>query len=114
LPVCFLIGSLFGAAGLACGWLVGLPLLLMLNIRNARGVLGFGVSDALRQIALPLACSGGMFFAVRAVASLLEQHASSVPGLVVMVSCGVLFYAALVWVFDRAAAFSLMSLLRAG
>jgi teichuronic acid exporter len=114
LPVCFLVGSLFGAAGLACGWLVGLPLLLTLNIRNAREVLGFTLSDALRQIALPLVCSGGMFFAVRALAWLLDQHASSVLGLVVMMGFGMVFYAALVWVFDRAAAFSLMSLVREG
>jgi teichuronic acid exporter len=114
LPVCFLVGSQFGATGLACGWLVGLPLLLTLNIRNAREVLGFSLSDALRQIALPLVCSGGMFFAVRVLAWLLDQHASSILGLVVMMGFGMLFYAALVWVFDRPAASSLISLVRSG
>lgn len=114
LPPCFVVGGMFGATGLACGWLVGLPILIGLNIRRAQPVLGISILDALREISMPVACSALMFLAVRGTAGLLADAADTASGLVLMIAVGAIAYSAVFWVVDRPALLGILRVLRPG
>jgi O-antigen/teichoic acid export membrane protein len=114
LPPCFLVGGMFGTTGLACGWLVGLPVLMAINISRAQPVLGISIFDALKEIARPAACSAVMFVAVRVVAAALGEAANTAWGLGLMILVGAGAYAACVWMIDRAALVVIWGVLRPG
>jgi teichuronic acid exporter len=114
MPPCFLVGGMFGTTGLACGWLVGLPLLMAINLRRAQPVLRISILDALKEIARPLACSAVMFAAVRLVAAALQDSANTAWGLGLLIIVGAVVYAAGVWMIDRAALAVLWGVLRPG
>ncbi len=114
LPPCFLVGGAFGTTGLACGWLVGLPVLMGINIHRTQSVLGISILDALKAIARPAACSALMFLTVRLVAAALHEAANTAAGLGLMIAVGAGVYAACVRVIDRAAIVSIWGVLRPG
>jgi len=111
LPPLFAIGSLQGAEGLAAAWLVGLPLLLAVNMRRARGVLGFGLQAVLKALAPPLLCSATMVAVVTLTARALGPTALTVPGLIGSCLVGALCQLLLLWYFDRRSASALLKLL---
>lgn len=101
MPVTFLIAAPFGAAGLAAGWIIALPLLLGFTIYNARPHVGFRLDD-LARAALPcLALSIIMALSV----ALLDHHLlqPSMPGawpfarLTALAAAGGVIYAGLCW-----------------
>jgi teichuronic acid exporter len=110
LPLLFGIGSLYGANGLASAWLVGLPLLLTLNIRRAAVHLGFGIAQVLRALVPSIACSLAMGAAIALAAMALGPLAHSVAGVLGLCLGGASSYLALLWMFDRASAHSLLEL----
>lgn len=54
MPLVFLIGVQFGVAGLALGWVIGMPLVLLFNLWQSCPVIGVRVRDVL------LACAPGV------------------------------------------------------
>lgn len=109
-PFLFAIGSMQGAEGLASAWLVGLPLLLIVNLRRAREILGFGMHAVLKALAPPLLCSAAMAIIVVLTGYFLGSAAVTVPGLIGTCVVGALCQLALLWHFDRRSADGLLEL----
>jgi len=112
LPILFAIGSTHGAEGLAAAWLVGLPLLLTVNLRRARRVLGFGIGAMLKALAPPIVCSAVMVSVVMLTGQALGPSALTVPGLTSAVFVGAMCQIFLLWHFDRTSATALLKLVR--
>ncbi|MQM29104.1 MAG: hypothetical protein CRU78_00535 [Candidatus Accumulibacter phosphatis] len=112
LPPLFAIGSVQGVEGLAAAWLVGLPLLLIVNLRRARGILGFGIRAVLKALAPPLLCSATMAAAVTLTGHALGPATLTVPGLIGICVFGALCQLLLLWHFDRGSASGLLKLVR--
>jgi O-antigen/teichoic acid export membrane protein len=112
LPLCFLVGVQFGVVGLAGAWLVGLPVLIVLNLRRASAVLQIGVRETLQAIAPPALCSAAMAALVVVSGEVLGLAAATAPGVLALVLVGALAYACILWFGDRSSARELLALLR--
>ncbi|EXI77247.1 MAG: Lipopolysaccharide biosynthesis protein WzxC [Candidatus Accumulibacter appositus] len=112
LPICFAIGSLQGAEGLAAAWLVGLPLLLTVNLRRSREILGFGMQAVAKALLPSLLCSATMGAVVMLTGYALGASAVTVPGLIAVCVVGALCQMLLLWLCDRRSANALLEMLR--
>lgn len=116
LPLCFLIGSPFGAVGLATSWLIGLPLLVAANLSRAKGVLGISVAAAVRAMSLPVLLSAVMGTCTLALGHLLAGPLALTNWAIlgILIPTGACIYLGLLWALDRASARRLLTLLKAG
>lgn len=112
MPLFFLVGVQFGSVGLAAAWLVGLPVLIVLNLRRSRDVLRIGVREALGALVRPALCSAGMATVVVLTGKVLGDFAHTVQGLVLLVLVGSAVYAASLWLGDRGSVRALIALAR--
>jgi len=114
LPLCFLAGAPFGATGLALAWLVGLPLLIVVNLHRARDVMKLTIRDALLALSKPVALSGVMAASTLALGHGLGPQLSDWLRLSMLVPCAIALYLVLLWTLDRPCAIKLISLLKIG
>lgn len=116
LPACFLIGTPFGAVGLAAAWLVGLPLLVAANLSRARRVLGISLTDAVRAMSRPVLLSGVMGACTLALGHVLDTQLAltnwAILGVLVPTGAGI--YLGLLWTQDQVSARKLLALVKVG
>lgn len=112
LPVCFLIGSFYGAPGLACAWLIGLPIVLVVNVRRCAAVLGIGLRVVASAMCRPVLFSAVMVGAVVLTGRTLEGTASNGLLLASLILAGAVAYLTLLWLFDRRSAQLLLAFVR--
>lgn len=112
LPACFLAGSFYGAPGLACAWLIGLPVVLFVNIRRCAAVLGIGLRVVVRSMCRPAMFSAVMVGAITLVGRVLDGTVSSGPLVGALILTGASAYLALLWLLDRRSAKLLLAFAR--
>jgi O-antigen/teichoic acid export membrane protein len=100
MPLCFLIGIRWGATGLACAWLVGMPLLLGITAHQSLPLIGAGWRDLVRAVAPAAMAAIGMALLVLAFQSVLPPL-PAVPRLLLLAGIGVAAYGGLLLAFAR-------------
>ena len=112
MPCCFLFGAQFGAVGLATSWLIGLPILVLLNMLRSRQVLGFGPLAALRALSRPLAFSAVMAGMAQLIGYGLATRLSVWPVIAITIVSAALGYLTLLCLLDPSGTRKLLSVLR--
>lgn len=97
----FLVGSHYGAIGLAYAWLFAAPLLLLATIMLSGRLTGIGLADVFGASAPAILCALAMGGAVMAADMLLPSHLLPWLHLLLLVLFGALSYIALSWQFQR-------------
>lgn len=114
LPICFGVGAQFGATGLACAWLFGLPILVILNLTRSRAVLGIGLGAAMRALSMPAVFSALMALGVTGMGRWSSGKFAVWPTVLFTGLVGVFIYLSLLWTFDRTSAEQMLRLVRPG
>jgi teichuronic acid exporter len=107
-PLLFLAGAYFGAIGLASAWVVGLPLVVVLNLRRAAPVLGFSIAGVTRAMSRPTLVAGALATFIWAMCAAAGNFANSIPGVVAISALAGACYMALLWFVDRSSATQLL------
>lgn len=103
-PVTFLIGARFGLIGLAWGWLISMPMLLLITARLSSPVIGVTLREIGRAALPGFASALVMAVSVGLLGQWLGGSGLSAPiRLMLLVGAGVLIYPALLWVLEREA-----------
>lgn len=110
MPIAFLIGSRFGATGLAWAWLLAYPLFTLATIQIAGKPVGLGNGDLLRAVAPGLLCSAAMALILLAGKTLLPMHLHPAAQLALLVSTGGVVFLMLTLIFARGALSDLAAL----
>lgn len=92
MPVCFLLGAQWGAVGLAAAWLIGAPIVFVLNFPRTSGVIGVTASDLLRVLASPFIATILMSMVVLFVGNLLTDYIHGLSLLFAMITAGIFVY----------------------
>lgn len=100
MPVAFLVGAQWGGVGMAWGWLIGFPLLALITARMAIPVIGTSAGAIWRACLPSLLASAGMATMVLIIDRLAGPLAP-MPRLALLVSSGVVAYAALTMLVAR-------------
>lgn len=88
----FYVGSFWGLAGVAAGWIVGYPLLSLVTFRAVQRASGLGLGEYLEAVRPPLLASVAMGAAVVGVRAALPTGWSDALHLVLAVAAGVAVY----------------------
>lgn len=110
MPAAFYVGSHWGIAGVAYAWLMAYPVVLFINLRRMLAVIGIPLRAVAERVAPALFSAIGMYGAVWSV-RMAWSGAGGLTQLVLEVASGVLAYAMLSLVCNRAL---LTELLRRG
>ena len=111
MPIAFFLGARYGAVGLAWSWVVGFPLLTIVTARLCIPIIGTS-AKRLWQAALPsLLASIGMA-AVVVIVDSFAHGLPALPRLALLVSSGVLAYAALILLVARDVLSEMLGLLK--
>jgi O-antigen/teichoic acid export membrane protein len=101
-PAAFLIGSRFGLIGLAWGWLISMPILLVITARLSSPIIGVSLGEIGRAALPGLAPALVMAVAVGLLGQWLGGSGLSAPiRLILLISAGVVIYPALLWALER-------------
>lgn len=93
MPAAFWIGARWGLVGLCVAWLVGFPLVFIINLHRMLPLVGLKVSSALKPIALPMLAAAGMYFGVWIARSLLPAGLPALALMAVLIVTGAAGYA---------------------
>lgn len=77
LPACFLIGVQWGVIGLATGWLIGAPLVFLLNFKRNAEVIGFTGKQVFSAVSLPLTASLLMMLSIVGLRFVMPMQSAS-------------------------------------
>ena len=103
-PVVFLIGARWGLIGMAWGWLVAAPLLLLVAARLSGKLIGVSLPDIGRAMLPGLAPALVMAVGVGLVAKAIAPLDLAAPArLALLVALGIALYGALLWLLEREA-----------
>ena len=103
-PTTFLIGAQWGLVGLAWGWLIAAPLLLMLTARLSAPLIGVSLWDIVKATLPGLVPALVMAIAVGFAGEALALLGWAAPiRLALLVGLGALLYGALLWFLEREA-----------
>ncbi|MDX2121186.1 MAG: lipopolysaccharide biosynthesis protein [Gemmatimonadota bacterium] len=108
----FYIGSFWGLAGVAAGWIIGYPVLSMVTFRAVQRVSGLGLGEYLEAVRPPLIASVAMGAAVIGVRAALPAAWSDALHLIIAVAAGVAVYPIVMLVAFRDRLNSLRALAR--
>lgn len=111
MPIAFFLGVRFGVVGLAWSWVVGFPLLTAVTAKLCMPVIGTSAGRLWRAALPSLLASVGMAAVVVTIDS-FAQALPPVPRLALLVSSGVLAYAALIMLVARDVLSEMLGLLR--
>lgn len=101
LPACFLYGAQFGAIGLATGWIVGLPVVVLLNIRRSFETTGFGIKSLFLNLWRPVISSVFMTFSIIIIGMILGKTQEPLINFVSNIIIGIFSFAIALYIFDR-------------
>lgn len=103
MPVAFWIGAHWGLLGLCVAWVLGFPLVLIVNLWRMLPLVALRLRDVLSALAPAALTSAGMYAAV-SVARYLAADGLGTPFLMaLLIAVGAASYAALVWTANRTA-----------
>lgn len=88
LPAAFLIGSHWGLFGLCMAWLIGFPLVFLVNLRRMLPLVRLKLSAVLKAMALPMLAATGMYVCVSAARPLLAADLSAPVLMAVLIATG--------------------------
>ncbi len=101
MPMAFLIGAQWGLLGVCWAWVLAFPPVYLVMLLRAKPVLGVGVGEVLRTMALPALASAAMFGAVALLRSLLGDSLAPAIRLPALVAAGAACYGAIIWFAGR-------------
>jgi O-antigen/teichoic acid export membrane protein len=101
MPVVIWAGSHWGITGVCLGWIIGFPLVFVVNMLRVLKALEIRPIIVAKVIANAIGGSSIMYCAVAITKHILDQWALSIPGLITMVIVGAGVYACMLLVFDR-------------
>lgn len=108
-PALFYVGAQHGVVGLSWAWVIGTPLMVLVNLMRSGKVLGIGVLDVAAALFRPLLCAGGMYvllFTLQVTGVFDVQRWSH---LLMAVVLGAAVYSLLLMWLDRPAFLQLLS-----
>ena len=115
MPSVYLFAVQYGADGLAWGWLVAFPILLLFTIYQARPHIGFGLTGlagaVLPGLAAAAAMAGLVWIFDQMVLTTLWPDVPALLHLAALVAAGGLFYTAMLWFGARATFMEVVNLL---
>ncbi len=108
-PGLFYFGAQYGVVGLAWAWLVGTPLLVVINMIRSGPVLGITIPDVLSSLWRPMVCAGLMY----GVIFMLHEFGVLQPNnwihLAMAILIGTTLYVTIFWRLDSKALSSLLA-----
>jgi O-antigen/teichoic acid export membrane protein len=116
MPIVYLVAVQFGTIGLAWGWLVGLPLLLLFTVIHAGRLIGVTVGNVV-QACWPgyLAASLMAIIVYGANYMVVAQATATMPAiahLAILVAIGGITYAGLLWMTARDSVLEIVAMIR--
>ena len=114
MPAAFWIGTNWDLLGLSMAWLIGFPLVFIINLKRMLPLLGLELSDALAAMALPALAAVGMYACVSMVRQL---SAPGVPASVLMamlIVAGIASYAIITLMTNKSGVREVVDLFRKG
>lgn len=115
MPSVYLFSVQYGADGLAWGWLVAFPILLIFTIYQARPHIGFGVAGLVSAVLPGLAAAAAMAGLVwtldHMVLTKLWPDVPALLHLAALAAAGGIFYTAMLWFGARATFMEVVNLL---
>jgi O-antigen/teichoic acid export membrane protein len=112
MPPAFYIGCQFGLIGLVLAWLAVYPLIFLQNVGSSAPHLGISFGEVVRAMARPAAAGAGMYAAVSAARVALGL--GPLQALCALVAVGMLSYAAISLIVNRAGLAEMWDLVAAG
>lgn len=112
-PICFLVGALWGAEGLAASWLVAIPMTFLLNFPRTSASLGVAFGDVLRTLLRPM-LAGLVMVASIAGARLLIADLGLMLRSGLLIAVGAAVYLVMITLLDRSVWSQLRQLASAG
>ena len=100
MPLCFFVGLQWGEVGLAASWLVGVPLVFLLNFRRTSSVIGLTMIQILVVTARPLLAAMLMSLAILVLRLLTLDIQLAPVRLVMMILVGAAIYPAVALSID--------------
>ncbi len=101
LPLCFLIGGNWGVIGLASGWIVGMPIVFLVNFSRIKNVTGICWSQLLKAISYPLLATISMTLALVLIRIALNITQSSWGLLMLLIVIGIIVYIGVAIALDK-------------
>lgn len=100
LPPCFFAGIQYGVKGLAIAWLIGIPIMVFLNVKRSKKILGFSGKDLLIAMSGPLLTSVIMVTTVTLFSFAFQPNYASVLNLIGAILVGILSYSGAFFLVD--------------
>ena len=92
LPGAFWIGAHWGLIGMSMAWIIGFPVVFVVNLRRMLPLVGLKISDILKAALLPALAGGGMYACV-AIARLLTGGLAAPLMMAALITAGAASYA---------------------
>lgn len=112
LPICFLVGTHWGVNGLACAWLIAVPLVFTFNFPRMAGAFGLTVRDVGRAVWTPVVAGAAMTGSVYAC-RLLTPDLPDLARLALLIAVGASVYAFTLEMINREIRPELLRIFRA-
>jgi O-antigen/teichoic acid export membrane protein len=103
MPVAFWVGANWGLLGLCIAWVLGFPLVLLVNLWRMLPFVALRLRDVLSALAPAGLTSAGMYATVSIVRYLVADELGAPFLVALLIGVGVASYAALVWTANRTA-----------
>jgi O-antigen/teichoic acid export membrane protein len=112
MPVLFWAGTYWGVMGLSAAWLVGFPLVFLINLRHMLPLVSLRLADVLGAIALPATAALVMYGCVAAARAALPSGLPAPAVLATLIASGVTAYAIATMAVNRRGLREALSLFR--
>lgn len=111
MPLVFLIGAQWGLLGLSVSWLVGYPIVFLINLLRMLPVVKLGIGDFVSATLRAVLCGAGMYVLVLLVRFVVGDSVSASLRMAVLILVGFVTYASLAVVLNRSTAVEVADLL---
>lgn len=108
----FIVGSRWGLAGLALGWVIAYPIYFAASVARSAPALGAAATKLVAGMASPLAASALMWALVTWLGQLLQGSVQPIGRLALLVMLGAGFYGAVMFALQRDRLYAVSTLLR--
>lgn len=112
MPAAFWIGANWGLLGLSVAWLIGFPLVFLVNLRRMLPLVGLKLSAVLTAIALPASAAAGMYVCVGVARELLTVVLSAPVLMAALIVAGVAGYSIITLAANRGGVREVVDLFR--
>lgn len=100
LPICFLIGAQWGAVGLAMAWVVGMPIVFLINFSRSKNALYLSGRQLIRTLAYPFSAVLAMVMTLQLLRFMLPATLNPWAELSLLISSGAVTYVGIAWLLD--------------